>query len=49
MDKQQALPHRNAEKLFATSLAFNVHPGISNAALEYTISVIKSVLAECVR
>ena len=47
LNKGTDILHKNAKQLFDTSLAFNVHPGISNEGLEYTISVVKRVLSEC--
>ena len=41
--------HENAQYLFETSLAFLVHPGISKAALEHTVAVVKNVMEKATR
>ena len=47
-DIHQAELH-NSRELFETSLAFLVHPGLSNEALEFTIKTVKNVMqsAKC--
>ena len=38
--------HKNAHELFNSSLAFLVHPGITEDAIKYAVKVVRNVLSE---